>query len=99
MGTSLQGYAKALGRSTAPNPLQEQKEGAYGRGEMPVWLPWLGWVSGWGWGENPAGVGHPMAKPPCPHTTAGGDGAVGTCGQGSLGHSLLPRGVYGESPQ
>lgn len=30
-GGSLQGCAKALGRATAPNPLQEQKEGAVGQ--------------------------------------------------------------------
>lgn len=54
---------------------------------------------GWGWGENPAGVGHPTANPPCPHPTVGGDGTVGTCGQSSLGHSLLPHGVCRESPK
>lgn len=45
-------------------------------------LPWLWWVSSQGWGENRAGMGHPPAKPPCPHTTVRGDGIVGTWGQG-----------------
>lgn len=94
---ALQGCAKTLATSTAPDPLQGLEGGAaWQRRIAHPRPPWLWWVSGT---ESGAGMGHRTANSPCRHAAVRGDGAVGTCSQGSawpqppcpVGHTGSPQ--------